>query len=656
MRIVLLSAALCAQLTIAAPAPAPAPRPAPAAPRNYLSSALRSSGLRLSVDQVTAWREARKQRLLADVQALPDSVKAALVTRADEATKFTWPALPVSLYHEFKTTGNRTRWEAKMFERRAALTALVAGELVTKDPKYLPAIADGLWATLEESTWVLPAHVGAQKIGTDLPDPAEAIVDLFDGETAAAVATTQWLLSEELDRFSKVIARRVRYELARRVFDPYLARDNFGWMGFTGGVPNNWNPWINSNVLTSVLLTGIQADTLNLVLDKVLRSTDNFINGYGDDGGCDEGPAYWSEAGGKLIHILGLATSVTQGRLDWSDIPLLHKIGAYIYKMHIAGPWYVNFADATARVTPDAPSVLAFGQYFHDDTLQRFAAYIFAGKKGSLQPASVPELASAVESYAALSTTPPLSPEPPLEWLPDVQVMIARAPAGPGAQGDLVFAAQGGNNGESHNHNDVGNFILFKGGLPAIVDAGVGTYTAKTFSKERYTLWNMQSQWHNCPLINGVQQMDGSRYKATDVTQIAADATRKPTTLKMDIAAAYPPAAAVTTWYRTFDFGPKGLELKDEYDLKARKDTTALHFMTPCTIEHTAKGQLLLKYNGAPLLKIEYDESQLAWSTTPRAMDDARLHDSWGDSLTRLDLVYKDKALRGKTTVRFSTP
>jgi hypothetical protein len=37
-------------------------------------------------------------------------------------------------------------------------------------------------------------------------------------------------------------------------------------------------------------------------------------------------------------------------------------------------------------------------------------------------------------------------------------------------------------------------------------------------------------------------------------------------------------------------------------------------------------------------------------------MDDARLHDSWGDSLTRLDLVYKDKALRGKTTVRFSTP
>lgn len=617
------------------------------APRNYLSSALRSSGLHLTVDQVTAWREARKQRLLADVQALPDSIKAALTARADKALSYTWPTLPVSLYHEFKTTGNRTHWEAKMFERRGALAALVAGELVTRDQKYIPAIVDGLWATLEESTWVLPAHVGAQRIGTDLPDPDEAIVDLFDGETAAAVATTEWLLQDELDRFSKVIARRVRYELNRRVFDPYLARDNFGWMGFNGGKPNNWNPWINSNVLTSILLTGVQADTLNLVLAKVLRSTDNFVNGYGDDGGCDEGPAYWSEAGGKLIHILGLATAVSQGKLDWSGVPLLHKIGAYIYKMHIAGPWYVNFADATARVTPDAASVLAFGQYFHDDTLQRFAAYIFAGKKGSLQPASVPEFASAVESYNALSTLTPLSPEPPLEWLPDVQVMVARTAQG--APSALVFAAQGGNNGESHNHNDVGNFILYAGGVPAIVDAGVGTYTAKTFSKDRYTLWNMQSQWHNCPLVNGVQQMDGSRYKATDVAQ-------KGTALKMNIAEAYPAAAALDSWYRTFEFGPMGLDLKDEYDLKERKDTTALHFMTPCTVEHTARGQLALTYRGRTLLKIEYDESQFSWRTIVREMDDARLHDSWGDSLTRIDLVYKDKALRGKTNVRFSIP
>jgi hypothetical protein len=319
--------------------------------------------------------------------------------------------------------------------------------------------------------------------------------------------------------------------------------------------------------------------------------------------------------------------------------------------MHIAGPWYVNFADATARVTPDPASVLAFGRYFHDDTLQRFAAYILATRKGAFQPASVPDFALTTESYAALSTTAPLSPAPPLEWLPDVQVMIARAPAAASADAanGLVFAAQGGNNGESHNHNDVGNFILYAGETPVIVDAGVGTYTAKTFSKDRYTLWNMQSQWHNCPVVNGVQQMDGSQYKATEVTQ-------KAQTLGMNIEKAYPETAGIKTWRRTFDFGPGGLQLTDEYDLTTRKDTTELNFMTPCTVTHTAKGQLTLSTGDKPLLVISFEERQFTWSTTVKDMDDVRLHDSWGASLTRLSLVYKNQTLKGKTEVRFSNP
>jgi hypothetical protein len=47
---------------------------------------------------------------------------------------------------------------------------------------------------------------------------------------------------------------------------------------------------------------------------------------------------------------------------------------------------------------------------------------------------------------------------------------------------------------EIHNHNDVGNFILYVDGMPAIIDIGAVTYTALTFSKDRYKIWNMQSQ------------------------------------------------------------------------------------------------------------------------------------------------------------------
>jgi hypothetical protein len=638
------------------------------APRNYLSTALHSSGLHLTLDQVQTWRDARTRKVLDALRALPDTVKTGLVAKADRYLTYTWPALPVSLYHEFKTNGNRTRFEARLNERRTALASLVIGELVTNDPRYIPAIADGLWATLEESTWVLPAHVGMQHIGTDLPDPDEAVVDLFDGETASSVAAIQWLLSGELDRFSPVLGKRVRYELTRRVIAPYLGRDDFWWMGFAGRVPNNWNPWINGNVLVAELLTGVHADTINLVLDKVLRSTDNFVNGYGDDGGCDEGPTYWSEAGGKLIHILELCSSVSGGRLDWSGIPLLHHIGSYIATMHIAGSYFVNFADATARTLPDVASVWGFGQYFNDDTLKHFAAYIFDLRRGALPSTNVDDFVLGVEAYGAMASVTPEVLAAPARWLPSVQVLVVRSapgaashaptagggPAGAAAPAarDFFFAAQGGNNGESHNHNDVGNFILYAGGTPVLVDAGVGTYTAKTFSSERYTLWNMQSQWHNCPVINGVQQMDGARYKATDVRLDG-------TVLRMNLATAYPAEAGVKTWYRTFDVHPrdKTLTLEDDFVLNTRKDTTCLNFLTPCTVTPSGPGRLTFtSATGDALLVLTYDASALSWHTTVKDMDDARLQDSWGKSLTRVSLVLRDRRLSGKTVVRLTLP
>ena len=47
--------------------------------------------------------------------------------------------------------------------------------------------------------------------------------------------------------------------------------------------------------------------------------------------------------------------------------------------------------------------------------------------------------------------------------------------------------------------------------MPVIIDAGVGTYTRQTFSSERYTIWTMQSNYHNLPMINGfLKSMDAS--------------------------------------------------------------------------------------------------------------------------------------------------
>jgi len=47
-------------------------------------------------------------------------------------------------------------------------------------------------------------------------------------------------------------------------------------MGFRGGRPNNWNPWVNYNMLTSFLL--IETDPVKKVAEvqKILNSLDKF--------------------------------------------------------------------------------------------------------------------------------------------------------------------------------------------------------------------------------------------------------------------------------------------------------------------------------------------------------------------------------------------
>lgn len=44
---------------------------------------------------------------------------------------------------------------------------------------------------------------------------------------------------------------------------------------------------------------------------------------------------------------------------------------------------------------------------------------------------------------------------------------------------------------------------------PVFIDPGVETYSRKTFSSERYTIWTMRSLYHNLPEINNTEQQAG---------------------------------------------------------------------------------------------------------------------------------------------------
>ncbi len=592
------------------------------------------------------WQIEQRAITLAAVTTLPDSVKKALLANADVALTYNWPSLPASLYLDYKNTGTRVNYENLVNQRRKNLSNLVIGELISNNGKYIPQIVNGLWLTLEESTWVAPAHIVVQKEGADLPNITVPYIDLHASRTGVTIAAIYNLLSPKLAAYSKVINARIRYEMNKRIFDPYIKDDHYFWMGTRGNSVNNWNAFNNTNCMQAALLMLQPSDTLTRFTQKLLGSADRFVNQYPADGGCDEGPGYWDMAGGKIIHLFSLLNQVSDGQMNWGDKELLHQMGTYTYKMQIADQFVVNFADAMASYTQSPQSVYAYGQLFNDDKLKNFAAYLFKQRNDQLPGDDVVDFMEAVKIYPILKATKIKAPYPAVSLLPNLQVFTARAQEG--STKGLFFAAKGGHNNESHNHNDVGNFILYADGKPLLIDAGVGTYTSKTFSNKRYELWNVQSKWHNLPTVNGVDQQNGRNFSAKDFNyQHKADVEQ----LSLDIAAAYPNTAEVKKWKRDFLFNRKknSLLLKETYQLKAYKAPNVLNFLTA---SHLVQGNGVLNFADTGYQLI-YNPKQFEVKIETKMIDDVRFKNVWGDRLYRIQLISKNTSLNGQYTIEF---
>ena len=365
--------------------------------------------------------------------------------------------------------------------------------------RFLDDIINGIWLTCEETYWGVPAHLNMQRAGAGLPDIEEPTVDLFVGETANLLSWTYYLLGEKLDKVSPLVRPRIEREMQVRILEPCLTRDDFWWMGFRRGVVNNWNPWCNSNWLTAVLVFENDPQKRFAAIEKMIRSLDKFIDVYHDDGGCDEGPGYWGRAGASLFECLELLSTATDGKFDVYNKPLIQEIGRYIYRAHIHEIYFVNFADAAAKVNVAGDIIYRYGKRIHDEQLAGFGAFSAMQRNKtdfgitSSMGRQLPAIFGAKELFNAKPVQPLLRDV----WMKDLQLMTARSKNG--TEKGLFVAAKGGHNAESHNHNDIGNFIVYLDGRPMIIDVGVETYTKKTFSSERYEIWTMQSAFHNLP-------------------------------------------------------------------------------------------------------------------------------------------------------------
>ncbi|MCD8540683.1 MAG: heparinase II/III-family protein [Leadbetterella sp.] len=579
-------------------------------------------------------------------QAVRDSVLSLLVKAGEAALKKEMPQASASLLLEYVRSGDRAKYQDVSYARRNNLMDMMLAESIEDKGRFTEAIMNYIWAICEETYWGVPAHLSVQKAGSGLPDAEDPTVDLFAAETAGVLALADYFTGEKLDKISPLLRKRIYSETRRKVFDPLKQAGRYSYLSKTNPV-NNWNPWVVSNIVLSALL---------LEKDETLRTQnaytytafmDSYLNSLGDDGGCDEGPSYWFAAGACVYDVLQLLQSASAGRIDYYDDPLIRNMAAYIYKMHIADDYFVNFADADPKLRPDGLMLFNFGEAIKDPQLMAFGQWAFRKYPHSISISGfhrmrkIHNLLSLPRIHKEKYDFQPVSEA----WLKDIQVMTARASNG------FYLATHAGHNAESHNHNDVGDFILYYQGEPVIIDAGRGNYTARTFSSRRYELWFTQSEYHNLPVINGFGQVAGRKYEASDVSVIR---TEKENTLQMDIAPAYSAKAGVESWKRQVKLNKvkNQVEINDQYVLGQAPASLQQVFMTVCETDLSTPGKIIFKVPGNKPVSLSYDPGRWEVSTdlpSTEGMEYNSFKTKWNKrAVRRILLTARNPAVKGK--------
>ncbi len=450
-----------------------------------------------------------------------------VVARAERLMASPLPEADDDLYLDFSRTGNRRRYERVRSQRHARFAELTLAECIENRGRFLPAIEDSIAAVCAEKSWVYPAHdagLGNFK-GTSIT------IDLGSSATSWNLATADYWLGE---RLSPATRTRIRDELQRRTFEPFESYVETGqprlWWA-TG--TNNWN---------SVCLAGVTGSALAAIDDRDRRAfyaaaaekfVENFLAGFTPDGYCSEGLGYWNYGFGHYVLLSETLYQATGGRVDLMEAPPIRAIARFAVRMEVVPGVYPPFADCHVGSRPDARLMAFLSRRFGWglEDYERQALLLAGGPSSSLFTMGVYGFPNSAAKRPAAAR----AAETPLRvWFAEAGILIC-GPA-PGNRRALAVALKGGHNAEHHNHNDVGSFLVALEGHTPLVDPGSEVYTARTFSRDRYTSGVLNSFGHPVPVVAGKLQKTG-RSAAAQVLE--TEFTDAADSIALDLRAAY---------------------------------------------------------------------------------------------------------------------
>lgn len=378
------------------------------------------------------------------------------------------------LYLQFTRTGNRSDYEDPYTRRLwmlvvfAKLAAEGNGEAAKKTIEVLDAIC-------RERSWVMPAHDGdlTNFKGTRLT------IDLGSSERAYAVARALRMLG---DKVPQELAHRARSELERRIFKPYRETNaNSGnvrdvtahgiWWFYC---KSNWAAVCHAGVVRAALAVIESKKERAAFIEAAERGMAFFLESFLDDGYCTEGTAYWNYGFGHFLELTGAVKEATGGVVDFSRMGRAKEAMHYAFSYRLTDRFCPVFADGGGG--GPVLKYLTMGAEFW------------------------PEYKPLLEGKLPIRS-----------YFPNAQVFIGRAPR-------MAFGIKGGNNGELHNHNDIGSWTMIADGVEIAGDPGGEIYTRRTFSPQRYESKVLNSYGHPVPVIDNALQTEGVECAAVVVS------------------------------------------------------------------------------------------------------------------------------------------
>ena len=391
------------------------------------------------------------------------------------------PELSRELFDEYEITGNRLRYEEGYFKRREFLSTFGLASVIWHKKEDIEKLEYVIKGICSEECWALSAHVKR------LENPNwRMTIDLTASETGHTLAHLYTLLKDELSEETKECIRK---EVFRRILTPFMSAKApaYWWEGAT----NNWNAVCCGNIGSTAIYLLEDGPEKDAFLERIRYAIETYyLAGFGDDGVCEEGLGYWVYGFMNMV-VFAMDQRLRDPAHDMMALKKVEKIAHFQEMCYFSHGRTISFSDGSSNGEYPMGLTCCLANLYKDI---RFPDPIYArGFSGD-------RCWNWNELYTGWYWTK--------NYLKDAQWCILRG------KDNTALVAKGGNNDEPHNHNDVGSFLYLADGEELLEDLGSGEYTKKYFSDERYEIFCTRGKGHNMPIIGGVDQKAGSKYRA----------------------------------------------------------------------------------------------------------------------------------------------